>query len=414
MSDKESTNTDTTIENSESVVEEAVIIESDPVAEDEPKKVRTGGLWLFSIINFLLIIGACAAGIWAWYQWQQLQNNESEPGSQIEAKFNGMSAEIEGKFTDLSEQVEAQLASMGSAISKADTELADINRSLSEQNQSLSNNVDNLMQQVLQNADENKSLKSRVADLSGRRPADWLLAEADYLVRIAGRKLWLENDVGTAVLMLQSADSRLEDLNDPSLFPVRALIAEDIQALNQVNPVSLNSVALALSGMIPQVNSLPLNAFKIPEIEEDEAAKELSDNVSDWRTNLSKSWAALVDDFIQIETSNQPVLPYLSTKQRWLITEQLKLALSQAKSAALAEQEILYVNSLQQANALVLEHFQIDDNSVIQFSDALQKLQSTVITKDYPRELQSSNALKDVIAERVQSVFKNNTDEGAL
>jgi uroporphyrin-3 C-methyltransferase len=399
MSDKESTNKETALENKESVVEDAVIIESDSTVKAPTRKVRTGGLWLFSAINFLLIAGICAVSIWYWYQWQQEQTTEVDTG----------------------DQVKIQLASMAAGISNSDAELTRINQdlvqfnnTLSKQNQATSTNLDELLQQILQNAEENKALQSKVADLSGRRPADWLLAEADYLVRIAGRKLWLENDVGTAMLMLQSADSRLGDLSDPSLFPVRKLIAEDIQTLRQINPVSTNSVALALSGMIPQVNNLPLNALKIPEIEENKAQNELSENISDWRTNLSKTWNAIVDDFIQVETSDQPIMPYLSTKQRWLITEQLKLALAQAKSAALAEQETLYFASLQQSTAIVVEHFQLADDAVKQFADALQQLQTTDISKDYPRQLQSANALKDIIEQRMQSVFKNSTDEGVL
>ena len=398
MSDKEQTNSNNTaLDNTENAIEDGVVIESD--ADTTPKKVKTGGLWLFSIFNFLIIIGICAAAGWTWYQWQQNQTNETDTGEKIEAKLSS---------------IDSVIVKLNSAISASQKELAQINSDLTQQNETLSNNIDGLLEQIVQNADENKALQSRIADLSGRRPADWLLAEADYLVRIAGRKLWLENDVSTAMLMMQAADSRLEDIGDPSLFPVRKLIAEDIQALHQVNPVAINSIALALSGMIPQVNNLPLNALKIPEIEENKAQNELSENIGDWRSNLSKTWDSLVDDFIQIETSEKPVLPYLSTKQRWLITEQLKLALSQAKSAALDEQESLYMNALQQATALVVEHFQLDDNNVKQFADALQQLQNTTIAKDYPRQLKSANALKDVIEQRVQSVFKNDTGEGAL
>jgi uroporphyrin-3 C-methyltransferase len=399
MSDKESAHSDTALENSENVVDDAVIIESDSDAKAAPKKVKTGGLWLFNIVNLLLIIGICAAAAWTGYQWQQNQTNDSDTGAKIEAELLSMDSSI---------------AKIDASVTKYDAELVKINEGLNQQNQVLNKNMDSLLKQILQNVDENQALKSLIADLSGRRPADWLLAEADYLVRIAGRKLWLENDVSTAMLMLQAADSRLEDIGDPSLFPVRKLIAEDIQVLHQINPISINSVALALSGMIPQVNNLPLNALKIPEIEDNKAENELSENISDWRTNISKTWNSLVDDFIQIETSDKPVLPYLSTKQRWLITEQLKLALSQAKSAALDEQESLYLNALQQAVALLVEHFQLDDNNVKQFADALQQLQNTDIAKDYPRQLQSAKALKDLIDQRVKSVFKNNTDTGAL
>jgi len=398
MSDKEPTNSnDIALDNTENQIEDGVVIESQ--AETRPRKVKTGGLWLFSIFNFLLIIGIFAAAAWTWYQWQQNQTNDTDTGQKIEAKLSS---------------VDSVIVKLNSAIAESAAELAKLNGDLNQQNETLTNNVDSLLQQILQNADENKALQSRVADLSGRRPADWLLAEADYLVRIAGRKLWLENDVSTAMLMMQAADSRLEDIGDPSLFPVRKLIAEDIQALHQVNPVAINSIALALSGMIPQVNNLPLNALEIPEIEDNKAQNELSENIGDWRSNLSKTWDSLVDDFIQIETSDKPILPYLSTKQRWLITEQLKLALSQAKSAALDEQEALYMSALQQATALVVEHFQLDDNNVKQFADALQQLQNTTIARDYPRQLKSANALKDVIEQRVQSVFKNDTGEGAL
>jgi len=408
MSDKESSPSDSALDSTESVTEDAVIIESESVSDAQaaPKKVNTGSLWLYSVFNFLLIIGICAAAGWTWYQWHQNQTNDSDTGVQIESELSSMNATISS--------MDEALAKMDGAVAKYDIELVQIETSLSEQNQVLNQNIDSLLQQILQNADENETLKSRIADMSGRRPADWLLAEADYLVRIAGRKLWLENDVSTAMLMLQAADSRLEDIGDPSLFPVRKLIAEDIQTLHQINPVSINSVALALSGMIPQVNILPLNALKIPEIEDNKAENELSENIRDWRTNISKTWNALVDDFIQIETSDKPILPYLSSKQRWLITEQLKLALSQAKSAALDQQESLYLNALQQATALVVEHFQLDDNNVKQFADALQQLQNTDIAKDYPRQLQSVNALKDIIDQRVQRVFNNNTNTGEL
>ena len=84
------------------------------------------------------------------------------------------------------------------------------------------------------------------------------------MVRMAGRKLWLENDVRTATLLLVNADKRLKSLADPSVLPVRAKLAEDIQTLQQMNPVSQSSVALALTGMLAQIDKLPLDTFEKP------------------------------------------------------------------------------------------------------------------------------------------------------
>ena len=73
MSDKESSPSGDALDSTESVAEDAVIIESESVSDTPTvsQKVKTGGLWLFGIVNFLLIVSICVAAAWAWYQWQQ-------------------------------------------------------------------------------------------------------------------------------------------------------------------------------------------------------------------------------------------------------------------------------------------------------------------------------------------------------
>lgn len=359
----------------------------------EEKTVKTGGLWFLALLNFLIIVGLCAAAAWVWYNWQQGASNENDELTVLQTEVSNANDEIASLKRELNQANETLQSS--------------IKDSMAAQSANFDSALNELFALSAQNTDDTDLLKRKVSELSGRRPADWLLAEADYLVRMAGRKLWLEKDVSTAMLMLQAADSRLADLADPSLFPVRKLIANDIQALHQVSPVSTNSVALALNGMISQVDKLPLNAMKIQEFEPNPAATELSDDIADWQENLSKTWTAIVDDFIQVDVSDEPILPYLSTKQRWLITEQLKLALAQAQSAALSERNTLYQASLQQAMAVVVEHYQLEENNVKQFIEVMQQLQGTEVAKTYPRELSSASALKDIIDERVKGAFGN-------
>ena len=64
-------------------------------------------------------------------------------------------------------------------------------------------------------------LADQGADLDDKRPNDWMLAESEYLVRMAGRKLWLEHDIVSAITLLGNADERIKALNDPSLMPIR-------------------------------------------------------------------------------------------------------------------------------------------------------------------------------------------------
>jgi uroporphyrin-3 C-methyltransferase len=258
------------------------------------------------------------------------------------------------------------------------------------------------------NAAMNDALGKRLGEMSGRRPSDWLLAEANYLVNMAGRKVYLENDVRTAMTLLKEADARLVDLNDPSLFPVRALIAGDLQSLKQVNPTSTDSIALALAGMLPKVSELPLDKLQLPEPEVKDLT--LSEDISDWRQNLALTWEALVDDLINIDYQDKPLEPYLAERQQWLIEQQLKHALTQAQTAALNEQVELYRSSTQQAIGLIVEHYQLDNAQVSQFLVALQELQNLDFSRNLPQKLESQASLKDIIELRIQGLFNNSLE----
>nr|WP_136251237.1 uroporphyrinogen-III C-methyltransferase [Ningiella ruwaisensis] len=349
------------------------------------KSAKTGGLWFLSIINLLLIL--LIIGSAYWYYTQVLQNEDDG-------------------LLELSENLENQTQQLQNQIRTNNQALTQLEASVSDKNNALSASVDNLLAQVLEYQEINDALKRQINELSGRRPSDWLLAEANYLVNLAGRKLYLEQDLRTAVTLLQEADARLDDLNDPSLLPIRALIASDIQALQQVNPVSTTSLALAISGLLPQVSQLPLELLALPEKSEDETT-ELSNDISDWQDNLKKVWRDIVGDFMTVRRLDEPLEPFLAQSQQWLIEQQLKFALTQAKTAALNEHFTLYQTSLQRAMALIIEHYQIDTPEVTQFMKALQQLQETNFERDYPSKLNAVDALGDAIERRIERQFNN-------
>ncbi|MEC9262732.1 MAG: uroporphyrinogen-III C-methyltransferase, partial [Pseudomonadota bacterium] len=234
------------------------------------------------------------------------------------------------------------------------------------------------------------------------RPTDWLIAEADYLVRMAGRKMWLEKDLRTAIMLLGNADQRLKSLADPSVLPVRALIAQDIQSLKQVNPVSEVSVALALDGLVKQVDKL---AIITPKEANEFTSDEVSDSASDWQQNLLNVWRSLVNDFIRVEYRDEPVEPMMTAQQEWLSREQIKLALQQAQAAALAGEQALYQASIERAATIISDDYIEYNNDVMGFQGALSQLKNTDISKAVPTELSSQAALESLLDSRVKRVF---------
>ena len=344
----------------------------------QKKSSGNGLLWFVVIILFLLVLGMAGAGYW-YYMQQQSASKETVTAQQNNA----------------------------SQLNAIERERADILASIenvTRTNQALESTVAELKSQNEQLALQAESTLQQLNNMEGRRPADWLIAEADYLVRMAGRKLWLENDVRTAILLLVNADKRLKSLADPSVLPVRATLAEDIQTLQQLNSVSQSSVALALTGMMAQIDKLPLDTFEKPE---DSNAQDttLSESADDWQENLAKVWRSLVDDFLTVKSIEGPVEPVLSLEAQFLAKEQLRLQLMHAQTAALQGDEGLYSQSLQYAQTLLTEKFDTEKSQVTGFMDALQNLSATDIARPIPTELASQKPLERLLDSRVKQVF---------
>ncbi|QGX60287.1 uroporphyrinogen-III C-methyltransferase [Alteromonas mediterranea] len=352
--------------------------ESSKSGAKQKKSSGNGLLWFVVIILFLLVLGMAGAGYW-YYMQQQSASQETVTAQQNNAsQLNA----IERERGDILASIE----------------------NVTRTNQALESTVAELKSQNEQLALQAESTLQQLNNMEGRRPADWLIAEADYLVRMAGRKLWLENDVRTAILLLVNADKRLKSLADPSVLPVRATLAEDIQTLQQLNPVSQSSVALALTGMMAQIDKLPLDTFEKPE---DGNAQDttLSESADDWQENLAKVWRSLVDDFLTVKSIEGPVEPVLSLEAQFLAKEQLRLQLMHAQTAALQGDESLYSQSLQYAQTLLTEKFDTEKSQVTGFMDALQNLSATDIARPIPTELASQKPLERLLDSRVKQVF---------
>lgn len=342
------------------------------------KSSGNGLLWFVVIILFLAVLGLAGAGYWYYMQQQSASTEAATVQQSNTATLNA----IERERGDILAALEA--------VSRTNETLKSTVTELKAQNEKLALQAESTLQQL--------------NNMEGRRPADWLIAEADYLVRMAGRKLWLENDVRTAILLLVNADKRLKSLADPSVLPVRATLAEDIQTLQQLNPVSQSSVALALTGMIAQIDKLPLDTFEKPEDANAEDTT-LSESADDWQENLAKVWRSLVNDFLTVKTIEGPVEPVLSMEAQFLAKEQLRLQLMHAQTAALQGDAGLYSQSLQYAQTLIIEKFDIEKSQVTGFVDALQNLIATDISRPIPTELASQKPLERLLDSRVKQVF---------
>ncbi|WP_394128371.1 uroporphyrinogen-III C-methyltransferase [Vibrio hepatarius] len=245
------------------------------------------------------------------------------------------------------------------------------------------------------------SLQVAMADVKGRRPNDWLLAEADYLVKLAGRKLFLEHDAVSATKLMESADQRIAALNDPSLVPLRKSMANDITKLKTIPLIDREGLVLRITALQQQVDKLPLANALLPEAQQEEK-QVVSQDVYDWKDNLMTSLKDFSENFITFRTRDGNVIPLLSPQQHFYLKENIKAKLETAIKAVYVEQQEIYSTALTTADKWSTTFFNQDSNEVIEFNKALELLSKQTVQVEYPIKLETQQELSDVIRDRLR------------
>ena len=259
----------------------------------------------------------------------------------------------------------------------------------------------------------NQSLSSQAAQLqesfaaqldSKLRQADQQLSgaainEAVYLHRLAVFKVAAEQDYqGGAAVLKRVHDVLLAQSNNTEVLKA---LADDIALLNAQPQPAVESIYLELHGLLNQVDALPLVTLQLPETRQQGPA-ELSTEVSDWQTNLQRTWQGLVDDFIKIRERDVTVIdPLLDAQEQQLLKAQLRGYLSQAQTALMDKQASVFFTALKQAQQHLESYFAADKAEVKAMQSALIELQQQLLQFSRPVQLSSEQVLKSWLAEEV-------------
>ncbi|EJL6705348.1 uroporphyrinogen-III C-methyltransferase [Vibrio cholerae] len=338
-------------------------------AQTPPPQPNSQGKKLASVA--LLLVLALGAGFAYVHQQQK-------------SEFNNQLLAVRAELKQTRDALNAQLEQ---TVSKATSQATEI-----------THRAETVLEQQQKSIE---SLQLAVADIKGRRPNDWLLAEADYLVKLAGRKLFLEHDVETATQLMESADQRIAALNDPSLTALRKAMANDITTLKNIPLIDRDGLVLRLISLQQQIDSLPLANAILP-ADQPQTSQAVSENIDDWQTNLKNSLKAFADNFITFRSRDGNVIPLLSPTQHFYLRENLQAKLETAIKGVYTEQQTLYRTALDTAAQWSTSFFNPDDKAVQSFNAALAQLAEQQVQVEYPVKLQAQQQLADVINERLR------------
>lgn len=245
-----------------------------------------------------------------------------------------------------------------------------------------------LEQRLEESRTQQEALQTLYLQLANNRDA-WTIAEVEQLLIIASQQLQLAGNVKPALLALQTADARLQQLDRPQVIALRKVIAHDIQRLQALPSVDIVGMNLKLEGLVNAADTLPLISDRHP--------RTSTPVLPDWDTN---PWRRLTEEvwqdikhLIRIERMDEPELPLLEPEQAYFLRENFKLRLLTARIALLQHDETTYRTDLQLAATWLKRYFNTEDSAGKTALQSMQQLTSSDITIEIPDVSASLNAV---------------------
>jgi uroporphyrin-3 C-methyltransferase len=398
VSDQEDKNIEQIVEESEA--EQAAAEESAAISEDaaplapaaasaparatEPapqKKASSAVAWL----ALLLVLGLAAGAAWYIMQLQQretallarLADVESLAGARddnvqqlgdrwdrdLQSGLGRLEDELEGGLSGLRGEAEQQAR----AVQEFDDQLAD--------------------------------LRAELARFSAVDRKSWLLAEAEYLLRLANQRLIMAGDAESAQVLMSSADKILRELDEAALHDARGAVAADLAAVRAVPSVDVEGIYLRLAALVEQAGQLVI--FQMPDAE----PRLEQAPADDWQDRLQQGYESALlklSDYIVIRRRDVPMQTLMDPQWEGLVRQNLRMLLEQAQVALLSGNQTLYAESLQRANHWVAEFFESDESAARAMASEIDQLADLRIAVEMPDISRSLSALDDAIERRLE------------
>ena len=353
-------------------------------SQTAPEQNNTPATWPGKLALAISIIALGASG---YLYWQTLQGQENDSASitALKQEVSQAVASTKSQVEDAKALVTAQVASVNQNLTLLQSQSSKEQKGIEELQTRLTQSI----QQV--NAKQSNSRK------------DWLLAESEYLLRLANQRILMENTSQGALALLKSADKILQEADDVAIYPVRKALASDLAALEAIPTFDLEGSYLKLAALNEQVSKLRLipltDKNKLPSLIQEITPESVSES---WTQGIQESWAKAVDKLeklIVIQHRDEAIEPLLSPEQTYYLQQNLHLMLEQAQLALLQKNQTVFDLSLEKATAWTSTYFEEGDAATQALLRGLNELKALRIAPEMPDISGSLKALKTYLQE---------------
>jgi uroporphyrin-III C-methyltransferase len=353
------------------------------VSKEPPARQKLWPVWLVAILALIIAI---ALALWSWQQW----NNHQAVMQTIES-LKQDTAQLENLYGDRGSQQSQRLQSL-------EEKLASQRELIATQQRQIDHNARELL------------------EAGNRTRTDWLLAEAEYLLRIANQRLMIEKDIRGAMSALEAADEVLTESDDIGVYPVRQQLAREILALKGLTGVDRTGLYLTLEAAIDSIHQLTDQAL----ISENapgfvvSAAEGESAGTGEEPGAVVQAWnkvKATLMQVVVVRRMDEPVKPLLSPDQSAYARLNLQLMLEEAEMAVLRGNQPLYERALTKARTTIDDWYNASNPRVTALSETLAELAGKNVDPELPDISQSLDLLKERLAGRLNANNGNGEED---
>lgn len=234
---------------------------------------------------------------------------------------------------------------------------------------------------------------------------EWVLAEVEQLIAIAGQQLQLAGNVQAALLALGNADAALARADRPYFLALRKAVARDHERLRNLPFVDVPGISVKLEQMVLAADRLPVAYQERPRPDAGGPAAAGKTAASGASSDAPPAawWSRLADDawnevrgLVRIQRFDRPEPALLSPSHEFFLRENFKLRLLNARLALLSRDEATFRGELRQAQAWIERHFDGRDRGVQSVGEGLASLVAAEVAIELPTLNDSQTALRTV------------------
>ena len=324
------------------------------------------------MLVIVFIIGASSAGWLFWQDWQAHMRAVSSNSATISS--------LKSSITSAKNQFQASVEQQRHQQSQANE---------------FANQLQNIGLRV-------NAQGKRLVELGSTTRSDWLLAEAEYLARLAQQRLQTERSIKSPLALLQSVDAILTQIDDPNLLQTRGAIAADITSLRLADEVDREGIYLELQALANSVEKLLLVELSEPQ----KPAQPAVASHDNSKPTVLNQFLADLSGLVRVRQRQQPIEPILLPREEQIVRRNMQLIFEQAQISLLREEQKIYLLSLEKAQNYLQRFFQSNPTSTA-VGQRIAVLQETSIVQQLPDIDQSLDAIQALLIIREQRILES-------